>query len=323
MPIQRLKTAEEVRSSLTEQRLKQIRDMYARAYVDISKEIKKPGSDTRKLQAVRKDIVEHFESIDREIETQTKNDMRNICMTVVEDKKTCLSEYGFKERDIEKAFFYVPDRVVKAISSGSVYNDDWSLSTSIWGHSKRIQGDIDSIIAKGVASGKSTYDIAKDLEKYVNPNVEKKNQIIEFQKYKRDSQGNILKDKNGNPIPDGRKRSFYFGKCDYNASRLARTLISHAYQQSFEIVNEKDPFVTRYIWRASGQHGRTCSLCLERDGQLFKKDELPLDHPNGMCTFEAYIPYSDEYIDNKLKDWFRMPYGTYPEIDAYAATFLE
>lgn len=275
-----------------------------------------------RLKQIRADVINHLETVNEEVEKSIRTDMNDMCVSVIEEKRKYLKGYGFKTRDVNRAFFYVPGMVVKSITSGTIYNSDWTLSRSIWGADKKIQDNISYIIAQGVASGKDTYSIAKDLEKYVNPSARKRSRVIEFQKYKRNSSGKILRDESGSPIPDGRSRHFYFGNVDYNAQRLARTMISHAYQQSFERVNEKDPFVECYIWHSAGLHGRTCKICLDRDGEKFKKDELPLDHPNGMCTFEAYISYTDKQIDDMINRWYSAPHGTYPDIDEYAAMFL-
>lgn len=54
------------------------------------------------------------------------------------------------------------------------------------------------------------------------------------------------------------------------------------------------------------------------DGVHYKKTELPMDHPNGMCTMEPVVV--DNIVD-QLADWFNSPDGTYPEIDAFAKNF--
>lgn len=127
------------------------------------------------------------------------------------------------------------------------------------------------------------------------------------------------------------KDSFYFGQVDYNAQRLARTMISHAYQQSFENVNRNDPFVIGYRWLTSNFHGRVCDICRERAETdqydlgtgVFPKDALPLDHPNGMCTFEAVMPDDMKTIAQKIGMWYNSPVGTYPEIDRYVLDFIQ
>lgn len=322
MGVERLSRSEEVRERLTREQLKRIEKLYNDVYEDVKKELRKKNVKSRRaLQDVKRQIENNIVLVNEEIETGLRKDMYTMVETVTQEKKEKLRDRGYKESDLETAFVHVPDRVVKAIASGSVYNEGWTLSDAIWGYSKDVQGNLSEIIAKGVASGKDTYEIAKMLEKYVKPDQKKRSRIIEFQKYKRDSQGRILRDEKGNPIPDGKPKQFYFGNVDYNAQRLARTLIAHAYQQSFETVNKDDPFVLEYIWHSSGQHGRTCAICLDRDGQHFKKDELPLDHPNGMCTFEAYIPFSSEQVAKMINKWYDSEKGTYPELDRYAESF--
>jgi hypothetical protein len=93
-------------------------------------------------------------------------------------------------------------------------------------------------------------------------------------------------------------------------------LVQHGYQQSFIAATQKNPFITEYIWRSNGS--RVCPLCMDRDGRVFQKSDLPMDHPNGMCTIEPVV--ADDMVD-QLADWFNSPDGTYPEIDAFAGNF--
>ena len=58
-----------------------------------------------------------------------------------------------------------------------------------------------------------------------------------------------------------------------------------------------------------------CEICEERDGKEFDKDDLPLDHPNGMCTFEAVMESMDT-IGERLGDWAAGKAD--PEIDTWA-----
>ena len=66
-------------------------------------------------------------------------------------------------------------------------------------------------------------------------------------------------------------------------------------------------------WRANGS--RVCEICKARDGQVYPKNELPLDHPNGMCVMEPiYLADSDDMIAK----WVNSPAGTYPSMDNWA-----
>ena len=76
---------------------------------------------------------------------------------------------------------------------------------------------------------------------------------------------------------------------------------AHAYQQSLEATVKNNPFIDGYIWH-SGTGKRTCEICRERDGKFFAKGKLPMDHPNGRCTF---ITKGQSMIDisDRLADW--------------------
>lgn len=303
----RLKKAEEVRKSVVMIQQKRIKKMYEQLFEDISVEIDKKGErmSTRYLKDLAEQIEDNVHDLNESISNENIKQMNTVCENVVEGKRKVMSEMGFRDIQVSNAFIHVPSRVVSNIINGNVYQDGWSLSRSIWSTDKQVHYKINRILAEGAARGESAYDTAKKLEKYVMPDSKKRSRVIEW------------KDENG------RVRRFYFGNVDYNAQRLARTMIGHAYQQSFETVNRYDPFVTGYIWMASGLHGRMCKVCEDRDGQFFKKNELPLDHPNGMCTFEAYMPDDMGTINERLNNWYNSPIGTYPEIDRYAVEFLD
>lgn len=302
-----LKNAEQVRTSITTNEAKNIRRAYEQLYQEVTKKVANLGNGAlqkQNLMLLQRDLKTRIQVLNEQIKSGVVDDMRTTSQAVVEDTRTFLKQCGFKDSEIHNAFQYVPDQIVRNVLTGNVYGDGWTLSNAIWKYTQRTQGILNNIIGKGVAQGKSAFDVAKDIEKYVNPGMRKQSRKIDFI----------------NPRT-GRKDTFYFGNVDYNAQRLARTLISHAYQQSFMNVNRNDPFVQDYVWHSAGIHGRTCDVCMERDGKHFKKDELPIDHPNGMCTYEAYIPDSMSSIADKIADWYEAPIGTYPDIDRYAMDF--
>lgn len=302
-----MKNAEQVRNSLTMQQQKKIRKLYSDLYQDITKEINKLGKKnlkTQNLVLLRRNIEVRISQLSDDIKNGIVTDIRTVSISVVEDCRTFLQQCGFK--NIHNAFQYVPSQIVENIYTGNVYQNGWNFSQAIWRMEQQNRGKINTIVSKGVAQGKSAYEVAKDIEQYVDASARKKSRVIEY-----------------TDVRTGKKEKFYFGKVDYNAQRLARTLISHAYQQSFRAVNENNPFVTEYVWHSAGIHGRTCDVCLDRDGKHFKKDELPDDHPNGMCTYEAHIPYTMSEIGSRIADWYNSPLGTYPELDRYAEDFLE
>lgn len=231
-----------------------------------------------------------------------KGNMYIIADSVVADNVKWLQSFGFSEDGLNAAFSYVPHDVVQMLVTGQVYQGGWNLSQRIWSDNQQMQKDIYQIMARGLAENKSIYNIAKDLESYVKPGAAKAwNPILAMRNTKT---GEI------------EYKRIYKSQVDYNAQRLARTLAQHTYQQSFIATTKDNPFITEYIWHSNGS--RVCPLCADRDGKHFKKDELPMDHPNGMCTMEPAV--AEDMVD-QLADWFNSPDGTYPEIDAFAGNF--
>lgn len=314
-----LKNAEQVRQTTTMSQQKEIKRLYEQLYQDVTRKVGQLGNNNLQKQnliLLQRDIKNRIAQLNSDIQNGIIRDMRIVSNEVVEDTRTFLKQCGFRDEDIHNAFSYVPDQIIRNITSGNVYQDGWTLSGAIWGYNKRTQEDLSKIISIGTAQGKSAVEIARELEQYVDPSARKSAKTIQSWRY----------DKVGNKIKD----SVYFGKIDYNALRLARTMISHAYQQSFENVNRNDPFVVGYRWLTSNFHGRVCEICRERSETdqfglgvgVFPKDQLPLDHPNGMCTFEAVIPDSMTDIARKIGQWYQAPTGTYPDIDRYALDFV-
>lgn len=294
------KNAEIARDSITASQQKQIRKLYTDWANDISKKaLSLSRKDTyssevasRQMRELENQLKQTSHQMSNDLYRIIKNNIFLVSDEVIKCNNEWLSSMGFSEKGIEAAFSYVPDDIVNKLITGQIYESGWSLSKSIWGDNEKVLKDVYSIVAKGMAENKPIYEIAKDLEKYVNPskrlpwNLTTKDGVKIFKK-----------------------------SVDYNAQRLARTLVQHGYQQSFIESTRKNPFVTSYIWEANGS--RVCPLCQDRDGQKFAKDELPLDHPNGMCTMVPDI--DDDFVDG-LANWFNSPAGTYPDIDEFASS---
>ena len=238
----------------------------------------------------------------QEIQGLITSNMYTIADSVVASNVNWLKEFGFSEDGLNAAFSYIPNDVVQRLITGQIYQGGWNLSQRIWSDSQQTQSDVYQIMARGLAEQKSVYEIAKDLESYVRPGAKKNwNPILAMRNTKT---GEI------------EYKRLYKSKVDYSAQRLARTLAQHSYQQSFIATTQNNPFIMSYRWHSNGS--RVCELCLARDGKIYKKDELPMDHPNGMCTMEPIV--ADDMVE-QLANWFNSPDGTYPDIDAFAGNF--
>ena len=275
--------AEGIRIQITNEQSKRIKKMYRDLANEYKKEIKVLSNKSNVSSTMRsqylKDYVKELENdikyLNDQVEKTITSNMLRVSKAVVEDSIVLDKNMGF--RGVFTKQFYIPQDVVSIVSSGKLYEGKWSLSKAIWSDNQKKINDIESIVAKGIAGNKSTYEIAKDLERYVNPRARK---MWDWSKV----------------YPGTNK------KIDYNAQRLARTMVSHAYQESFVESTKDNPFIESYMWEASGSD-RMCPICEDRDGQIFPKDELPMDHPNGMCTFTVVISKSYEEIGREIADW--------------------
>lgn len=288
-----LNTADGIRVKLTKEQQKEIENLYQGVAKNIAKEAEKiprTTSDAMRqqyLKKLQKQIDEQLEKLGEEIRGTITHNMGLTAQAMVSANQQALESVGLY---IQGAFSHVPGDIVRLVSSGKLYSGNWTLSKAIWSNIQETQKDINTVIAEGIAQNKSAYAIAKDLEKYVNPTAKK--------------------DWDWAKVYPGTSK-----KVDYNAQRLARTMVSHAYQQSFIRTTQKNPFVTKYKWVGSNSH-RICPICAARDGQFFEKDELPLDHPNGMCTFVAVMDGSMLDMADRIADWASGKSD--PGLDAYA-----
>ena len=100
-----LKSAEEIRRTLTKKQEKQIYQLYLDMYKDVSKKLKKIGKYNKleKVQLImlKREIEQQIKQIDKELKTGIKNSVRDTSRVVVEDTRKFLSKCGFK--DIEQA----------------------------------------------------------------------------------------------------------------------------------------------------------------------------------------------------------------------------
>lgn len=297
MAVLNLKDAEEARNNITRQQQRTIKKLYENAAKEVANDIKSLQGKTNissimrteYLRDLEKKLTLEMQKVSRALEDVTKSGVRDAANAVVQSTLKNLSQLGF---DIVGLLSNVPDSVVKSITTGQVYESGWSLSKRIWGINNKTMQDIHSVIAQGIAQNKPVYEIAKDIEKYVSPSAKKS--------------------WDWNKVYPGTNR-----KVDYNAQRLARTLTQHAFQQATQLSNDPNPFVTGYKWHSALIHGRTCSICRARHGTIYGKDEVPMDHPNGLCTMYPVVEQNLSDVANQIADWTESETGTYPEIDRF------
>lgn len=287
--------SEHLRIKLTRNQKKLIRNMYIKTYKEIKKKIEKlhlmdnvtSKVNKRMLLQLSKEIESEYQKLGSSLQNTIEDSMKQVSSKVVDKTADFATSAGLI---VGNGYYNLPDEIIKRITTGKVYESSWSLSKAIWKQNNKVKIDVNRIIASGVAQNKTSYEIAKDLEKYVNPNSRKE------WEWKKVYPGTNL-------------------KIDYNAQRLARTMVSHAYQQSVIITSKDNPFVKGIRWLTANSH-RVCPICMDREGKIYKPEELPLDHPNGMCTFEYVIEEDMTEISNRIADWYNGKEDK--ELDKYA-----
>lgn len=237
-----------------------------------------------RLNQLQESIDYNLKEIAGQIEKEITNNMQYISQITV-DKY--LSSINF---ELKAAYAHVPNQIIANIQNGKLYREDWTFSKAIWGDYNSCTGDVAKIVQMGIAQNKSAYEIAKDLEKYVDPKAKKP---WDWSKV----------------YPGVRK------KIDYNAQRLARTMVSHAYQQSIVECSKINPWVYGIEWR-SALVERTCEICEKRHGQIYSPNNIPLDHPNGLCTYIMVFNKDPKSIADDIADWIHGEQNT--DIDRYA-----
>lgn len=286
-------TAHYKKTVLTQRTSKRIQRIYKQSAQDIKRELRhmqmrNPSDALKKvyLENLLKDIDKSLTEFNQRIESTVRSAAEQSGMLAVEAGNSYMRSAGLS---LKGAYSYIPHQQVEIIASGKLYGSKWSLSRSIWKSGLKTKSDIQNVVAKGLAENKPIKDIADDLVKYVDPAARKP---WDWSK-----------------VYPGTAR-----QVDYNAQRLARTMIQHAFQTSMVQSQLYNPFCSGIIWHSVGLHGRTCELCLDRDGQVFPVKDLPLDHPNGLCYFEPALDSMDDIAD-RLADWVNGKAD--PEIELY------
>lgn len=289
--------AQQKRLQITRQQQQQIARLYRDIAKDMGKEIAKKSEKTltyRWLKDYAKALKNQSKILYSDIQGIVSLGILNTAEAFVDAEQAFWSGLvpGLSER-FRDTFSSIPRACVDELMNGGIYKDFTGLSERIWAYQKKYDRDIGDMIERGIVAQKSAYELAKDLEMYVNPKAKKP---WEWQKVY----------PNCNRV------------VDYNAQRLARTSVTHAYQLSFQRSTIDNPFIEKYQWHSSNA-GRICPLCAQRDGKLFDKDMVPLDHPNGMCIITAVISKELDEIAEELNDW--ADGGSNPALDKWLGRY--
>lgn len=317
--------SKEERDRITSEREKTLVKSFERMQRDIAEQIADMNMSTvsekvrrQQLEEImnnlRKALVAHYDAL----ETGLKDDMLKAGREVMlETEQFFLGvvEGAKAKTDVEIKLSFganitsTPIEVLNNIVNGSVYEEKWYLSNAIWGDYHEKIDQINEVVERGVGLNLSSLEIAKQLQQYVDPSAMTPSKTIVTSCLQDPVSGKLysLDYVNRHPEKDWsgytqKTSRFRYGKVDYNAQRLARTLVNHAYQQNVVHQAKANPFARGVKWVASGGE-RMCEICEERDGKIYPADEVPLDHPNGMCVFEVVTDLNMMEMSDVLADF--------------------
>lgn len=275
-------------------------------YKDIAKELEVKSSKANKgslterwLKDYQKAIEEQIKQLNKILYIKNKESIKTASEIASHIQLDFFSLINKKfdlgmDETFRTMFSKMPNEILAEMLNGGFYKDGRGLSERVWFNGKKVNGDIDYIINKAIAEKKSAYELAKDLEKYINPDAKKN---FEWKKL----------------YPNAGNK-----KVDYNAQRLARTSINHAYFLANHRSCEKNPFAKAMHWEVSASHydrqvkkwgEDICDIYAKSDDYGLGIGNYPIKgsdrfpHPNCLCVQYAVIPDSLEQIGSRLNKW--------------------
>lgn len=277
---------------------KRIQGIYAQAAKDLARRagLAKDGSLTKRWQEdYQKALEQRVAQMRIELGNTVTGAMRKSARLPGETIEGWLDDalaMCGAEGSFSGVFSRTPDEALRSLLDGRMYRDGKSLSRRIWHLTDQLQGNIEEIVAQGIAQKRSALNIARDLEAYVNP---KAKMPVSWLKLYPD-------------IPFDRQ-------IDYNAQRLARTAINHAYWAANVETALQNPFCTAIHWQLSPSHYErqvarfgedVCDTYASHDEGLGRGNypikNVPMPHAQCLCVQVQVVPELDDVAD-RLSKW--------------------
>lgn len=173
---------------------------------------------------------------------------------------------------VDKSVNVTSKEIVEQMIKGQIYKDGMGLDSRLW-HSvnasgQKIEDAITSCLARGVGSAEASKTIAQFAKEGHHTWDKKK-----------------IREKLGSKYAE----KYGTGGLDYEALRLMRTTTTHMAQLSAINSHKVNPYSNAVIYHIGHAGSRTCAMCKERNGKKFKLEDVPLDHPNGLCWLEPFM----------------------------------
>lgn len=280
-----IKKSHDEKLRLTKKQEKQIKEYYNKIYLNASKKLSKLNNDKlqdKQLLTTLKSISEDILAIQDDLEKSFEENMTEIADTANQVQLDMLLNLDKTYKlglaaVLVKIFKDIPNKAVDSILRGNIYKDNKSLKKRIKRCLNKLQKDLKYIVKQGVKQAKNNSEIIKDLQTYLKVNSAKSLSWC-------------------NSYPKASTQ------VDYHMQTICRTSFNHSYQESQRESCKRNPFVVGIKWLVSNSH-KVCPLCQDRNGVVYKIDEVPLDHPRGMCTTIPVLEKELDQIGEELKSW--------------------
>lgn len=289
---------------------KNIIKVYSNAAKELEEKLKtvKGGSlEERYLSSMKKELDSYVKLLRKELKKELEKsvkDSASLASNIQSSFFDAILETNISS-SFKKMFSTIADEAVKQMIAAEYYKDGKTLDTRLWNLTKKNAEDIENLITINIAKGSNSRELAKLVNKYINPN-------------------RILKQ---NYVVKGMDRNI-----SYQATRLARTSLKHAFDESYRRTAAANPFNKGIKWNLSPSHhdrqvkkwGKDiCDVyATQNDYNLgvgvFPADKLPISHPNCLCNLTTETTDLKD-ARKELADWVKG--GKNEKLDAWMETY--
>ena len=277
---------------LTREQEERIGKIYLKAFKSIEKKLEKCTDNKyreRLLRAYQTQIYEELYPLIKQGIIKVTDDILNIqkesMIQLLEETFENQTKLVDGKHKLQALVDITNRKTVEQMIKGKVYYNGRGLDKLLWDATKCSKDKLNLAITSCIAQGMGAGDMSEVLKEFA---------MGGHHTWSR----NKIREKLG---PGYARR--YSGGLDYEALRLARTTLTHQAQLATLATSKINPYMDAVIWHSDHQAGRTCQLCLDRDGTKFKLDNVPLDHPNGMCWLEPAYSMTPEEMAKDMKAW--------------------
>jgi hypothetical protein len=248
----------------------------------------------RELEILRRSISDVLDETFDAVEDSITQSMRS-AVEIARDGNLAGAIEMFDEIDrrysdsLPVIFQQIPDNATRAVLS-RMLDDGKLFSDRIWDLQQFSDNEISKTVTRGVLQGKSHTELMKDLEPFLRMDDQ------EFQAFQRtwaETHDEAWK-------ADWKTR----GRLKYNLQRLSRSEINNAHREAQVLSARVSPWVKALKWNLSASHPKPdiCDTWATQDLHglgpgIYPFDDVPLDHPNGLC-FITNVLVSQEEINS-------------------------